>query len=466
MAKAQLSPAVPGDPFHTGKGYDGNLGFDMRSTLNTHLTLSMTVNPDFGQVEVDPAVINISDQETYYAEKRPFFVEGAIFRFGYGGANAVSSLGWSDPRFFYSRRIGRSPQGSVFSPGYVDYPEWTTILGAAKVTGKLAEGLNLGVLTGLTQRESAAVEWEGDRFSQEVEPLSFYGVIRSQKEIKDGYQGLGVIATGVWRDSHDPGLAARLPRQALALGLDGWTFLDRDRTWVVTGWFGGTRIEGTPEAMTRIQLSSLHYYQRPDVDYVSLNPDATSMGGWAGRIYLNKQKGRFVFNTAIGAMSPGFHAMDMGYHSRGDKINAHLEAGYQSFHPDRIFRNWKVTLATYRGYDFGGVRTDEYYILNTSAQFLNYWQASFYYSYDPDRTSHYFTRGGPYMLYPWGIMRRFTISTDNRRRVVLGLGVIGAHIPTAPGIIPSHSVYSGSRPTIFGSPWGRDIPGVIPSVSI
>ena len=132
-----------------------------------------------------------------------------------------------------------------------------------------------------------------------------------------------MIATGIWRDSQDPGLAARLPRQALALGLDGWTFLDRDRTWVVTGWFGGTRIEGTPEAMTRIQLSSLHYYQRPDVDYVSLDPDATSLEGWAGRIYLNKQKGRFVFNTAVGAMSPGFHAMDMGYHIRGDKINAH-----------------------------------------------------------------------------------------------------------------------------------------------
>ncbi len=423
MAKAHLSPSVPGDPFRTGTDFDGNLGFDMRSTLKTHLTLSMTVNPDFGQVEVDPAVINISDQETYYAEKRPFFVEGAdIFRFGYGGANAVRNLGWSDPRFFYSRRIGRSPQGYVLSPGYVDYPEWTTILGAAKVTGKLAEGLNLGVLTGLTRREFAAVEWEGDRSSHEVEPLSFYGVIRSQKEIKDGFQGLGFIATGVLRDSQDPGLAARLPHQALTLGLDGWTFLDKDRTWVVTGWIGGTRIEGTREAMTRVQLSSLHYYQRPDVDYVSLNPDATSLNGWAGRIYLNKQNGRFVFNTAVGAMSPGFNAMDMGYHSRGDKINAHLEAGYQSFHPDRVFRNWKMTLATYRGYDFGGVRTDEYYILNANAQFLNYWGASLYWSYDPNRTSHYFTRGGPYMLYPWGIMRRLSLSTDNRRRVVLGIG--------------------------------------------
>jgi hypothetical protein len=423
MAQAQFSPAVPGDPFHTGEDYSGNLGFDMRTSLKTNLTMNLTVNPDFGQVEVDPAVINISDQETYYAEKRPFFVEGAdIFRFGYGGANTVRNLGWSDPRFFYSRRIGRLPQGYVRVPGFVDYPDWTTILGAAKVTGKLAEGLSLGVLTSLTRREYATVEWEGERFSHQVEPLSFYGVIRSQKEFKGGFQGLGFITTGTWRDSQDPGLDERLPRQALTLGVDGWTFLDRDRTWVVTGWFGGSRIEGSSDAMTRIQTSSLHYYQRPDIDYVSVDPEATHLSGWAGRVYLNKQKGRFVFNTAVGAMSPGFNAMDLGYHARGDKINAHLETGYQSFHPDRVFRNWKVTLATYRSYDFGGVRTDEWYILNTTAQFLNYWRASFYYSYDPNRTSHYFTRGGPYMLYPWGIMRRLSLITDNRRRVVLGTG--------------------------------------------
>ena len=422
MGQAHTSPAVAGDPFRTGTSVAGNIGFDLRSTLRSNLTLNLSVNPDFGQVEVDPAVINISDQETYYQEKRPFFVDGAdIFRFGYGGANTVRSLGWSDPRFFYSRRIGRSPQGYVPGGGYVDTPDWTTILGAAKVAGKLGEGWNLGILSAVTQREYARVEQSGQRFEHEVEPLSFYGVVRSLKEFNLGFSGLGVIATGVLRDQNAPTLQDLLPDRAVTVGLDGWTFLDRDRTWVITGWVGGTRVEGSPEAITRVQRSSLHYYQRPDVGYVTLDPNATSLSGWAGRLYLNKQKGNFVFNTALGAMSPGFHAMDMGYHARGDKINAHVEAGYQSFHPGRVFRNWRVTLATYHSYDFGGVRTDEYYILNASARFLNYWSTSFYWSYDPIRYSHYFTRGGPRALYPWGIMRRFSMSSDVRRRLVVGL---------------------------------------------
>lgn len=430
MAQAQASPAVPGDPFRTGTDYTGSLGFDMRSSLKTHLTLNLTVNPDFGQVEVDPAVINISDQETFYDEKRPFFVEGAdIFRFGYGGANTVRNLGWSDPRFFYSRRIGRSPQGYVPGGGYVDFPDWTRILGAGKVTGKLGDGWNLGVMSALTGREFADVDQVGDRFTQEVEPLSFYGVVRSLKEINRGFSGLGFISTGVWRDLREPGMESFLPQSALAFGVDGWTFLDRERAWVITGWAGGTHIQGGETAMTMVQRSSLHYYQRPDVNYVSVDPTATSLTGWAGRLYLNKQKGNFVFNTAVGALSPGFHAMDMGYHARGDKINGHLETGYQSFHPGRVFRTWKLTLAAYQSYDFGGIRFDENYVVNATTQFLNYWSATLQLAYDPDRYSHYFTRGGPLAQYPWGIMRSLSLRTDDRRPVVLGLS---GHFRTHP----------------------------------
>jgi hypothetical protein len=422
VARAEYSPAVPDNPFRTGSDYAGNIGFDLKSSLQTHLTMNVSVNPDFGQVEVDPAIINISDQETYYVEKRPFFVEGAdIFRFGYGGANVRRNLGWSDPRFFYSRRIGRSPQGYVPISGYVDYPDWATILGAAKITGKMGDGWNLGVMTSLTQREYAGVDNGMDRLSYEVEPFSTYGVVRALKEINGGFQGLGFIATGTWRDLRLESLQSRLPRSAFSFGLDGWTFLDRNRTWVITGWVGGTTVSGSQEAISRLQLSSLHYYQRPDVDYVDFDPDATVLNGWAGRIFVNKQKGSFVFNTALGAMSPGFHAVDLGYHTRGDIINGHVEVGYQSFHSGRTFRNWKVTFATLRSYDFGGVRTNENFILSATAQLLNYWRGNLYLSYDPNRTSHYFTRGGPLAAYPWGASIRPSITSDNRRRVVLGL---------------------------------------------
>ncbi|MGD2245503.1 MAG: DUF5916 domain-containing protein [Candidatus Aminicenantes bacterium] len=421
MGRAMYSPAIQENPFRTGSKYAGNIGLDLKSALQTSLTLNVSVNPDFGQVEVDPAVINISDQETYYVEKRPFFIEGGdIFRFGYGGANVRRNLGWSDPSFFYSRRIGRSPQGHVPVPGYVEYPDWATILGAAKITGKMGDGWNLGVMTALTQREYALVDNGVDRFSYEVEPFSTYGVVRALKEIKGGFQGLGLIATGTWRDLRLDALQSRLPKSAFSFGLDGWTFLDRDRTWVITGWIGGTTVSGSQEAISHLQLSSLHYYQRPDVDYVDFDPDATTLNGWAGRIFVNKQKGPFVFNAAIGAMSPGFHAVDLGYHTRGDVINGHVEVGYQSFHPGKVFRNWKVTFATLRSYDFGGIRTNENYILNTTAQLLNYWRGNLYLSYDPNRTSHYFTRGGPLAAYPWGASIRPSITSDTRQRVVFG----------------------------------------------
>jgi hypothetical protein len=211
--KAATSPEVAGDPFRTGHEFGGNAGFDFKSGLRSNLTLDATVNPDFGQVEVDPAVINISDQETYYAEKRPFFIEGArIFDFGKGGLNVSEGNGWTDPQFFYSRRIGRSPQGTVSSPGFVDMPDWTTILGAAKLTGKVGRGFNLGVISALTQRESAAVDFEGERSAVEVEPFTSYSVIRGLKEFGDAREGLGFMATSVLRDLRDPGLAARPKR--------------------------------------------------------------------------------------------------------------------------------------------------------------------------------------------------------------------------------------------------------------
>jgi hypothetical protein len=418
--KAGLSPKEPGNPFRTGHEWGGNAGFDFKAGLKSNLTLDATVNPDFGQVEVDPAIINISDQETYYVEKRPFFIEGSsIFDFGTGGPNVNKAYGWTDPGFFYTRRIGRSPQGSAGGAGFADTPEWTTILGAAKVTGKIGEGFNIGAVTALTQREDAEIDQAGERSRVEVEPLTSYGVVRGLKEFSQGQQGLGFIATSVVRDLDRGGLADRLARNAFALAFDGWTFLDRDRGWVVSGWAGGTVVNGTATAMTRLQRSSLHYYQRPDIDYVHVDETATSLSGWAGRLFVNRQKGNIVFNAALGAISPGFEANDLGYHSRGDIINGHVVFGYRTFHPDRVFRHWSVTTTYYRNYDFGGMRIGEYIYLNGEGQFLNYWTAAAQLDYEPPKISHYLTRGGPLAYYPSGATATLSLSSDNRRPFVL-----------------------------------------------
>jgi hypothetical protein len=431
LSRATLSPAEPGNPFRTGHDLASSAGFDLKGGLSSNLTLDLSVNPDFGQVEVDPAVINISDQETYYQEKRPFFIESAsIFDFGRGGPNVTRSIGWQNPEFFYSRRIGRAPQRSPEGPGFYDMPDWTTILGAAKVSGKIGHDFNLGIISALTEREYAQIDNEGVRSTTEVEPFSHYGVFRGLKEFKEGRSGLGFIGTSAIRDLRGGALEASLARSALALGVDGWTFLDKDRVWALAGWAGWTTVHGSAEAMTKLQLSSLHYFQRPDADWVEVDPNATSLSGWAGRVYINKQKGNVVFNAALGGMSPGFEANDLGYHTRGDVMNGHVEAGYQTFHPGPVFRTWKVTSSYYRNYDFGWNRVGEYIYLDGKGQFLNYWTVALHYDYEPRKYSHYLTRGGPMAFYPAGATYSFNLASDDRRPLIVRLSAMYRWHPT------------------------------------
>ncbi|OGD19273.1 MAG: hypothetical protein A2W03_13080 [Candidatus Aminicenantes bacterium RBG_16_63_16] len=420
LSQANVHPEEPGNPFRTGSAFGANAGFDLKGGLSSNLTLNLSVNPDFGQVEVDPAVINITDQETYYQEKRPFFIEGAgIFSFGTGGPNVIRSVGWENPDFFYSRRIGRAPQGSAGAAGFADAPDWTTILSAAKVTGKIGRGFNLGVISALAEREYARVDIDGARSSAEIEPFSHYGVVRGLKEFGEGRSGLGFIATSVARDLDEGALEASLNRSALALGVDGWTFLDKDRGWALAGWAGMTEVRGSAEAMTSLQRSSLHYFQRPDAGWVEVDETATSLSGWAGRFYVNKQKGNVVFNAALGAMSPGFEGNDLGYHTRGDIFNGHVEAGYRRLQPGRVFRSWTVTSSYYRNYDFGGNRIGEYIYLDGKGQLLNYWTATLHLDYEPPKYSHYLTRGGPIAYYPSGETVRATLATDDRKPLIV-----------------------------------------------
>jgi hypothetical protein len=420
LSQANFHPSEPGNPFRPGHDYAAGAGFDLKGGLSSNLTLNLSVNPDFGQVEVDPAVINITDEETYYEEKRPFFIEGSsIFSFGKGGPNVYRSFGWDEPDFFYSRRIGRTPRGGPDGPGFFDAPDWTTILTAAKVAGKIGRGFNLGVISALTEREYGRIDDGGTLSSVEVEPFTHYGVARGLQEFGEGRSGLGFIATSVARDLREGPLEDSLSRSALALGVDGWTFLDKDRGWALTGWAGLTEVRGTTEAMTSLQRSSLHYFQRPDADWVELDETATSLSGWAGRVYVNKQKGNIVFNAALGAMSPGFEGNDLGYHTRGDLINGHVEAGYRELQPGRAFRNWTVTGSYYRNYDFGGNRIGEYIYLDGKGQFLNYWTATLHLDYEPPKYSHYLTRGGPMAFYPSGETVRATLATDDRKPLIV-----------------------------------------------
>jgi len=422
VGQAQFSPEESGNPFQTGESFLGNAGFDLKVGLKSNLTLDTTVNPDFGQVEVDPAVINLSAYETYYQEKRPFFIEGAnIFNaFGQGGATSQVSISWSPPSFFYSRRIGRAPQGYVSRDGYVNYPDRSTILGAFKLTGKLGSGWNVGFINALTAREYADIDSSGERFKEEVEPFSYYGVLRAQKEFNEGAQGVGFMATSVVRDLKNENLAGILNNKAFSLAFDGWVFLDKNKAWVLNGWFGGTYVEGSQDTILRLQQSSVHYFQRPDATHVEVNERATSLSGWGGRFMINKQKGNFLFNMAIGGLSPGFNSNDAGFQFGGsDVINGYLLLGFSWPHAGKFFRNVYIIGGPFRNYDFGGNKTWLGYLAIAQGQFLNYWGFNVMFAYNPKTISNDLTRGGPLALIPAGFQIDWSLNSDSRKPIVI-----------------------------------------------
>ncbi len=432
VSQAQFGPAEEGNPFQKGSSANLNGGFDLKVGLKSNLTLDATVNPDFGQVEVDPAVINLSAFETFYQEKRPFFIEGAsIFNgFGRGGVYLNANINWPQPSFFYSRRIGRAPQGYVTEPGYVDFPDRTAILGAAKLSGKIGESWNMGFLSALTGREYAAIDQGGVRLKEEVEPFSYYGVFRAQKDINDGQQGLGVIATGVVRDLRSETLSGILNQNAFSLALDGWTFLDKDKDWVVGGWFGGTRVAGTTENITRLQQSSLHYFQRPDATHVELDPEATSLAGWGGKFSLAKQNGNLLVLATVGALSPGFNPNDVGFQfGASDTINFVFLPGYQWTKPGKVFRYVLLAVGAFRTYDFGWNRNWDGGLAILQGQLRNFWNFELMLAANPDTVSKNMTRGGPLAVIPWGYQTDLTLITDSRKAIVLEGGGTVYHRP-------------------------------------
>ncbi|HEX2251495.1 MAG TPA: DUF5916 domain-containing protein [Gemmatimonadales bacterium] len=416
------------DPFNDGARLAAGLGGDLKVGIGSNLTLDATVNPDFGQVEVDPAVVNLSDVETFFEERRPFFVEGAnIFNFGEGGANDFWGFNWANPSFLYSRRIGRAPQAELpESYDYSNVPAGSNILGAAKLSGK-AGSWSLGALNAVTSRERARFALGQQRWQQEVEPLTYYGVYRAQKELGAGRHGLGFIGTLTARSFDEAHLRNELSSSSATLGLDGWTTLDPAGVWVISGWTGLSRVAGTPERLRNLQENSVHYFQRPDADYLGVDSNATSLSGYAARVSLNKQKGNWLFNSAVGVVDPGFELNDLGFQFRGDQINSHLMFGHKWTRPGRLFRSWRLNFAGFRSYNFGGDVTWTGLFLTGLYELRNFSTGRWFVAYNPKTLSDRRTRGGPLMVNQPGVEWEFTMDSDPNRRWVYGWGLHGNH---------------------------------------
>lgn len=426
VQKAQYLIHDSKDPFFKGNQYKTSVGADFKLGIGSNLNLDMTINPDFGQVEVDPAEVNLSAFETYYSEKRAFFIEGAnIFSFGVGGANNNWGFNFGIPELFYSRRIGRSPQGSLSHEGFEDKPGETNIIGAAKLTGKVGNGINIGVLSAITERTFGKVDSSSVRFEEEIEPLTHYGVVRLQKPFNEGNQGLGMMFTTVNRDLRTSGLKDLLMKEAYTAGIDGWTFLDKEQEYVLTGFLIGSYASGNKNSLIKLQQKSYRYFQSPDAVHYRLDSNLTSMNGWFGRLMLNKQKGNFYLNAAIGAISPTFEYNDIGSQWLADRINGHIVLGYKWTEPEGIFRKKNIYLAYNINREFDGNLLRTGFYLTGGATFTNYYTFNFQGGYNFEGTSRTTTRGGPIVILPASYFFNISFSNDSRSNIWIASGISG-----------------------------------------
>jgi len=416
VARSDLANRVDRtDPFTRPAAYKMDGGVDMKYGITSNLTLTGTINPDFGQVEVDPAVVNLSQFETFFPEKRPFFTEGTqMFKYGNAPAHFRANFNFYGPTWFYSRRIGRSPQGTGnLSADFVDAPGQTTILGAAKVTGKYGNGWSVGVLDAVTNRENATFV-SGNQFArQQVEPLTNYIVARSAKEFDKGNARVGFLFTAV--DRKLPSELDYLRSSAYVLGVDGYKMF-HNKDWLLEWLAGTSRVQGSEEAIARTQTSSAHNYQRPDASYLHYDPTRTSLSGFGGRIMLGKQTGRWRPNLQVQTFSPGFEINDLGFMPRTDETVTHAVMQYVNDSTMKYTRDVEWWFGKYQNWNYGGDKLADGGYGNWNVQWKNYWYTYGWGGWDVKTLDDRKTRGGPLAARPGDFDIGFGIGSDSRKK--------------------------------------------------
>ena len=391
----RASDRDPRDPYDNGRNLHSRVGADLKLGLGPSLTVQATVNPDFGQVEADPSVVNLSAYELFYADKRPFFTEGSQYLSG-GGAT-----------YFYSKRIGGPPRGALLPDGdFVDAPSATTILGAAKLTGRLAKGLRIGALVAATDREeassyilpdlSAGVTASSARTT--VQPRADFGVVRLQQEIGTSASTIGFIATGVHRalGSGDR-MAAWLPRDAATAAAD-WNLRFKGGEYQLSGDFGVSHVAGDSGAIRRMQTNSARYYQRPDVGYVHVDPTRTALDGVNSSLTFERANGRhWLWSMFAFARTPGFDDNDAGAMSRADSKQLDGSLTYRERKPNAFLQNYSATIESFGQVDFGNVRNAAFVRGDGVLTWKNFWYTNLTAWQDLPSLSGDLTRGGPYM---------------------------------------------------------------------
>src|SRR5687768_2699138 len=430
VARARfVRPPDPNNPFTKSNDRDYRVGGDLKYRLTSNLTLNAAFNPDFGQVEVDPAVVNLSAFETFFPERRPFFIEGQN-AFSFGSFSCFFCSNVSNLQMLHTRRIGRAPQ--LFPSGtYVDRPENATILAAGKITGRTANNYRIGILNAVTRRMSADVitvdseTGERTRHVAEVEPLTNYFVARPSKDFKGGQFRFGGIARSVDRFTDDELAESRLARSARELAMD-WFAATKDRQYTFFGQHALTDVRGTSAAIERLQRSSARFFQRPDRDGSGnglfsdeLDPDATRLTGYGGYARVAKESGLWLWESMVNYRSPGFEVNDISFNTRADYVWMNANLARSVTKPGPIFRNYFWTLSFQQQFNYDGDRTDREFATGLFTQLRNFWGFSAFTIFTPDFMDDGATRGGPVVKRRGYSYNQVQISTDARKNVSL-----------------------------------------------
>jgi hypothetical protein len=385
-----------------------SLGGDLKFGITPNITLDATVNPDFGQVESDPAVLNLTAFETFLSERRPFFVEGgSVYEFSLNCYIVVDCS--TNEGLFYSRRIGRSP---TLRDVYGDErtPSATPIAAATKVTGRTTSGLSFGLLDAVTPRVNGVRD-------QTVEPTTNFAVLRAQQDLRDGQTGFSVIATGVNRALDD------FTRSALhsTAYTGGATFRNRfhDRQYEVAGQIAASRVSGSPDVIASTQRNAVHYYQQPGDDY-DVDTTRTSLSGHAEQVKFGKYGGGHTrFESSLVRQSAGFDVNDLGYLRRADILDWSTWAALTFQDAKWIYRWAQVNGNHWETWNTSGTRLQNALNFNGHMGLRNNWDVhlgSTFANLSPSYCDRC-TRGGPLVrqsgaIYPWG-----GFNTDSRRIV-------------------------------------------------
>ena len=416
VTKLDRYEAEAGNPYADGNDFNLNTGLDAKIGITNDLTLDVTINPDFGQVEADPAAINLDGFEIFNRDQRPFFVENKNI-FDYRFADNRNNL-------FFSRRIGRSPQVNLETTdeAFVNQPQNTTILGAAKFSGKTKNGWSIGVLESMTSKEFTEISTNGNTSESLAEPFTNYLVGRVQKDFNKKNTFFGGMFTATNRFITPE--VSELRKSAYSGGID-FTHQWKNRAYFMEANIVMSHVQGSKEAIKLTQENLTHLFNRVDATHLEVDPNRTSLTGTGGRFGIGKVGGQhWNYNAGFKWVSPELELNDIGFLRSADEMIQYANLRYRSIKPTGVFRDFNVRFNQFSAFDFEGNYNRVQYQINGSASFLNNWEIDFGLAHKPRIFSNSILRGGPRWRFSKENFQFFFVGSDRRKNFNGTIGLI------------------------------------------